>query len=30
VNHWFGDWQGNAYHEDAVEIIPFGSLKAEL
>lgn len=30
VNHWFGDWQGNPYHEDAVEIIPFGSLKAEL
>ncbi len=24
VNHWFGDWQGNPYHEDAVEIIPFG------
>lgn len=17
VNHWFGDWQGNTYHEDA-------------
>lgn len=30
VNHWFGDWQGNPYHGDAVEIIPLGALKAGL